>query len=98
MLMRKLLVIDLVGLDLSAIQEKSNRMAKGNKYDVRVVKNDTVWSAEIVRRASKKKIVVSKSQGGFSSEEQAQIWAQKELMTFVENLSKRNKKHDEKRN
>ena len=67
-------------------------MAKGKKFDYRVVQDKSGWSAEIVRRASSKKMVVSKSQSGFSTESNAQEWGQKELKLFLENLDKRNKR------
>jgi Protein of unknown function (DUF3622) len=66
-------------------------MTSNKKYTTRTVQTKTDWTAEIVRRVTSKKTTVSKSQGGFSSEEEAQSWAEKELAAFLENLTKRNK-------
>jgi len=67
-------------------------MAKGKKYEYRLVQDNTSWTAEIVRRITSKKTVVSKSQGGFTSESDAQEWGQKELKSFLQNLTERNKR------
>lgn len=67
-------------------------MAKGKKYDYRVVENKGTWSAEIIRRASSKKTVVSKSQDGFATESEAQTWGKDELKLFLESQDKRNKR------
>ncbi len=66
-------------------------MPKSRKYDVQVTENDSGWKAEIVRRASAKKSVVSKTQDGFATETEARAWAEKELVTFLE-LNERNKR------
>ncbi len=70
-------------------------MAKGKKYDYRVVENSGSsgsWTAEIVRRASSKKTVVSKSHDGFATESEAQACRQNELKSFLEGQEKRNKR------
>ncbi len=72
-------------------------MAKGKKYDYRVVKSESSWTAEITRRMTSKKTVVSKSQGGFATESEAQEWGKKELEDFSKNLNERNKRHSERR-
>ena len=72
-------------------------MASNNKYGIRIVQDENVWTADITRRASRKEVIVSKSQSGFASETEAQAWAETELKAFVENQGKRNKRHNEKR-
>jgi len=72
-------------------------MSKGKKYEYRVVQTDTDWSAEIVRRVTSKKTVVSKSQGGFKTESEAQEWGETELKNFSQNLNARNKRRSEER-
>jgi len=72
-------------------------MAKGKKYDVRVVQDKKTWTAEIIRHITSKKTVVSKSQGGFDAEANAQAWGEKELKSFLQNLNERNKRRSEKR-
>lgn len=66
-------------------------MSKGKRYDYRVVQHDGCWKAEITRRASAKKTVVTKSQDGFATESDAQAWAQRELKSLLENLAARAK-------
>ena len=72
-------------------------MAKAKKYDYRIVQGDTDWSAEITRRASSKKTVVSKSQGGFASESEAKKWGEQALESFLESLAERNKRRSSQR-
>ena len=67
-------------------------MTKAKKYDFRVVPGKEGWRGEIIRRASRQKVVVSKSQDGFSSEAEAQEWGEKELEEFSQILNERNKK------
>lgn len=72
-------------------------MAKGKKYDYRIVKDDLTWTGEIIRKITSKKTVVTISQGLFPTEEAAENWAKKELERFVKNLSDRNKIRSSKR-
>lgn len=72
-------------------------MSKGKKYDHRVVQEQSGWAAEIVRRASARKTVVSKRQDGFATESEAEAWGQGELKVFSQNLSERNKLRASKR-
>jgi len=72
-------------------------MTKGKKFDFRVVPGKDGWSAEIIRRASRQKMVVSKRQDGFASEAEAQVWGEKELQVFSQNQNARNKKRAETR-
>ncbi|MES9858687.1 MAG: DUF3622 domain-containing protein [Sedimenticola sp.] len=67
-------------------------MGKGKKFDYRVTQEGDTWSAEIVRRVTSKKTAVSKSQGGFASETEAQEWGGKELKSFLKSLSERNRR------
>ncbi len=71
-------------------------MNKGKKYSCRVVQNGSSWTAEITRRLTAKKTVVSKKQSGFATESEAQEWGKTELETFVTNLKERNKLRSEK--
>lgn len=80
-------------------------MAASKKYESRVIESVVAegaakeWSAEITRRATAKKTVVSKAQAGFTSEAEAQSWAENELAVFLElnernKIKSRNKKRD----
>ena len=71
-------------------------MAKNNKYDYRLLQENSSWTAEITRRATSKNIIVSKRQNGFKTETDAQTWGQAELKTFLENLKSRNKRRSKK--
>lgn len=62
-------------------------MTKGKKYDYRVAQDAMGWTAEIIRKITSKKTGVSKSQDGFTTEADAQEWAQKELKDFLKNLA-----------
>lgn len=66
-------------------------MTTGKKYDYRIAQTDTGWTAEITRRATSKKTVVSKSQNGFTTEAEAQEWAKNELASLLKTLSERDK-------
>ncbi len=67
-------------------------MTTNKKYDYRVVQGKKHWIVEITRRVTSKKTVVSKSQDGFATEADAKAWGEKELVSFLENLTKRNKR------
>ncbi|MDO8271578.1 MAG: DUF3622 domain-containing protein [Gammaproteobacteria bacterium] len=85
-------------------------MAASKKYESRVIASvasegvaqqgvTKEWSAEIIRRATATKTVVSKAQGGFTTEAEAQTWAERELAVFLElnernKIKSRNKKRD----
>ncbi len=72
-------------------------MAKAKKYDYRTVQGNTDWTAEITRRATSKKTVVSKSQGGFATESEAKEWGEQALKSFLESLGERNKRRSSQR-
>jgi hypothetical protein len=72
-------------------------MTTGKKYDYRVVQYDAFWKAEILRRATSKKTVVSKSQDGFATESDAQEWAQRELKSLLDTVREHNKHRSSQR-
>jgi len=72
-------------------------MSQGKKYSSRVTGNEGSWSAEILRQASNKKVVVSKRQDNFASEDEAKSWADKQLEQFLQQQVERNKRKAEKR-
>ncbi|MBT3198238.1 MAG: DUF3622 domain-containing protein [Gammaproteobacteria bacterium] len=73
-------------------------MATGKKYDYRVLQDASGWTVEITRRMTSRKTVVSKSQGGFETESEAQKWGQAELENFTAGLKERNQRRSEQRN
>jgi hypothetical protein len=73
-------------------RQETSKMTKGKKFDFRVEQDNSTWTAQIVRRKTARETIVSKSQDGFATEEEATQWAQTELKSFLENLVKRNKR------
>lgn len=72
-------------------------MAKGKKYDYQVVAEGETWSVKILRQASARRIVVSKRQDGFATEDEAKAWGEAELKQFMEQQIERNKRKAERR-
>ena len=73
-------------------------MAKSKKYTCRLVQENDSWAAEIVRRVTSKKSVVTKRQDGFVSDEEAEAWGLNEVKIMVKtaNLNERNKRRAKK--
>lgn len=67
-------------------------MSDNKKFTVKVTEKKNGWAAEIVRQVTSRKTVVSKREMGFETEAQAQAWAEKELVGFIENQAKRNER------
>ena len=65
-------------------------MAKGKKYEFRVKQENTGWTAEIIRKVTAKRTIVSKRQKGFSSESEAQEWGESELKAILQSVHERN--------
>ena len=74
-----------------------DKMATTKKYDFRLLQKDSVWSAEIVRRVSAEKMVVSKHQDGFVTEADAEVWATNEIALFLKKYKEKDKERSEKR-
>ncbi|RVU85481.1 DUF3622 domain-containing protein [Leucothrix sargassi] len=72
-------------------------MASSTKYSVILEEDENIWTANVVRRASRKELIVSKTETGFKTEEEAQAWGDEALKEFVEQQTARNKRHNEKR-
>jgi hypothetical protein len=72
-------------------------MKESKKYSIRTSQEKDTWSAEIIRRASAKKTIVSKTQAGFKTEAEATEWAEKELVLFTAKQSEQNKRRGQKR-
>jgi hypothetical protein len=73
-------------------------MSQSKKYTFQLKQDDSGWSVEILRRASSKKIVITKSQGGFATETEAQSWGENEVQTLIKktNLSESQKRRAKK--
>ncbi len=72
-------------------------MTIAKKYDFRLLQEDNLWAAEIIRRASSDTTVVSKRQDGFATEVEAQTWATNEIVAFLKKYSEKDKVRSEKR-
>jgi len=59
------------------------------KFNYRLVHNDKSWSAEIIRKMTSKKMIVTLKKDNFPSEEEADAWAKSELENFVNTLNAR---------
>lgn len=62
-------------------------LEKSKKYTYQLVKAKAGWTAEILRRVTSKKTLVTKSQAGFASEAEAQTWAEAEVKVFLKNVN-----------
>jgi len=67
-------------------------MATSKKFDIRLIEENATWTAQITRRVTARKTIVSKAQDGFTSEAEAQAWADEEFKTFVKVSQERNKR------
>lgn len=67
------------------------------KYAYAVAQEGDVWTANIVRRVSARKSMVSKSQAGFKTEAEAAAWGEAKLKAFVDSLAERNQRKAAKR-
>ncbi|ORU92419.1 MAG: pressure-regulated protein [Cycloclasticus sp. symbiont of Bathymodiolus heckerae] len=72
-------------------------MTQNKKYSIAVSKEKSRWKAEIIRRASAKNNVVSKTQAGFKTKKEAIAWAEEQLALFTTTQSEQNKRRSEKR-
>ena len=75
-------------------------MTQSKKYDYRVLQNNASWTTEIIRRASSKTSIVTKSQSGFTTESEAQAWGQSEVKMLLQNhnLNEQKKRREKKDN
>jgi hypothetical protein len=72
-------------------------MTQSKKYDFHITQEKDTWNAQIIRRASAKKTVVTKTQVGFKTETEAKQWAESELVIFTIKQSAQNKRRAKKR-
>ncbi len=67
------------------------------KYHTHVEQNGDHWTAQIVRQVTKHKTHVSKQQGDFSSEADANAWAEDALGEFVNKQQQANARQGSQR-
>jgi len=67
-------------------------MAKNKKFDIVLIEEGASWTAQITRRVTARKTIVSKAQDGFASESDAQTWADEQLEVFVKTIAQRNQR------
>lgn len=71
-------------------------MTQSKKYDYAVEYQENGWNAQIKRRVSSKKSVISRQQDGFSSETEAEAWGKEQLAKFLLNQKEKNKRRSAK--
>lgn len=59
------------------------------KFNYRLVQNDKGWTAEIIRKMTAKKMVVTMKKDNFATEKAADEWGKAELERFVTALNER---------
>lgn len=67
-------------------------MTQTKKFDYRIVPDKQVWAAEITRRMTARKTIVSKRKTGFETEIAAKAWGEKTLQTYLDNLMAKNER------
>lgn len=72
-------------------------MTQNKKFDFRLIQENDTWTAQITRRMTARKTVVSKKKQGFESEAEAQTWAETQLQAYLDNLVKRNDRRAKQR-
>lgn len=72
-------------------------MSSNKKYDFIVEQNASKWVAKITRKASSKTTIITKQKDDFSSQEEAQSWAESTLTELTGTLKKSNERHGEQR-
>ncbi len=72
-------------------------MTQTKKFDCRIVQDNDVWAAEITRRMTARKTIVSKRKTGFATEAEATAWGEKELKSFLDKLVERNERKAKQR-
>ena len=74
-------------------------MAQSKKYAYLIEQDDIGWTAVITRRVTSRTTVVSKTQSDFSTEAEAQAWAQSEVEVFLKkaNLGELEKRRAKKK-
>ena len=66
-----------------------------SKFNYRIVQDENSWTAEIIRKVTAKKTVVTTKQSDFVSEEEAETWAKKKLLSFVKELNEKRQQQKE---
>ncbi|MCE9677649.1 DUF3622 domain-containing protein [Shewanella sp. AS1] len=72
-------------------------MTQQKKYGLRVSEDNGSWTAQIIRRMTARKNVVTKTQAGFASEAEATSWGEQALKELLENLMVRNERRAKQR-
>jgi len=67
-------------------------MASKKKYQINIEKNKQNWVAQITRQVTSRKKIVTKQKEGFSTETEAQSWAEQTLAEFIQTQQKTNER------
>ena len=68
-----------------------------SKYQSKLTQNGDIWHAQITRQVTSKKVHISKEQGGFQSEVEAQKWADENLAEFIGTQKTANQRQSDSR-
>ncbi|NRA83952.1 MAG: DUF3622 domain-containing protein [Gammaproteobacteria bacterium] len=68
-------------------------MTTSKKFVALVEQDGATWIAKILRRKTARETIVSKTQDGFATQEEADKWAATELADFLKNLTAKNKRN-----
>ncbi|MDH5301889.1 MAG: DUF3622 domain-containing protein [Gammaproteobacteria bacterium] len=71
-------------------------MAKSKKYECVVSEENGSWRADIVRKVSRTKVLVTMSKDGFSDDDDAMDWGKKEISVLLkaQNAKERQKRRE----
>ena len=72
-------------------------MAKNNKYQINLLQTESTWQAQILRQITSKKTKITKQQADFTSESEAEKWAETELKKLIETQVQNNQRHNQSR-
>ena len=65
-------------------------MSNSKKYQIKLEQKDSQWVAQITRQVTSRKTVVTKQQDSFTSESDAQTWAEETLAEFIKTQKSNN--------
>ncbi len=72
-------------------------MSNNKKYQIKLEQKDSEWVAQITRQVTSRKIVVTKQQDSFTTETEAQEWAERTLAEFIKTQQSSNARHGKNR-
>jgi len=68
-------------------------MSTNKKYDYQIEQRNSIWTAQITRKVTSKKTVISKEKTDFTSDADATKWAIKTIAEFTKTQNLNNQRH-----